>query len=392
VVQAAAAVGASVALSKAALLAGPALLYPIWGPWVRAGARNAGVYLKQRFEALGLWRATVLSVRVDTVPVALGGAGSGGGGGSGGNGGGLAEALVGAGVVGAPRDTVTLVVGDPWSGGARVDLTLPYALGAEDVVAGEPAELLVLCSDARDPGRAPFRAVREVYLPAAGLWLADYPFVSRERFLDISLAIERARGGGGGGAGGGFGGGGGGSGFGGGGGWPSPPGGTGGGFASAPFAPEGAAAAGAAAAPPPQGWGPAPGWGGEGGMMSGSDGGFYPPPPPQQQQQPPASSSSPFQQEQQWQQQQQQPETPRFGRRGVYYDVEPDLSGGDATTTTTTTVPPSSPLPPSATLVVPAEVVAPPLAAQQAPSSSSFQQNGGGARGPFVDSSVLSST
>jgi len=371
VVQAAAAVGASVALSKAALLAGPALLYPIWGPWVRAGTRNAGVYLKQRFEALGLWRATVLSVRVDTVPSALGG-GSGAGGVGGG---GLAEALIGAGVVGAPRDTVTLVVGDPWSGGARVDLTLPYALGAEDVVAGEPAELLVLCADRRDPGRAPFRAVREVYLPAAGLWLADYPFVSRERFLDISLAIERARGGGdgagrggggdfgpgggGGGGGGGFGGGGGGS----GGGWPpgpSPPG-FGSGFATP--------------APPQAGPGYVPPsfQQGELGVAADDGGGFYPPSsvfePQQQQQQQKQQWQQQQWQQQQWQQQQYHEASGRFGgRRGVYYDVEPDSGGtafdggfgggggGDRDERNSSS---ESLLSPSSTLVVPVEVISP---------------------------------
>jgi hypothetical protein len=35
--------GLSVALSKSAVLAGPALLFPIWGPWMRAGVRNIQV-------------------------------------------------------------------------------------------------------------------------------------------------------------------------------------------------------------------------------------------------------------------------------------------------------------------------------------------------------------
>lgn len=35
--------GLSVALSKSAVLAGPALLFPIWGPWMRAGVRNVQV-------------------------------------------------------------------------------------------------------------------------------------------------------------------------------------------------------------------------------------------------------------------------------------------------------------------------------------------------------------
>ena len=35
--------------------------------------------------------------------------------------------------------------------------------------------------------------VRKLYLPEAGLWLADYPFLHRGEFLALSLDIERAR-------------------------------------------------------------------------------------------------------------------------------------------------------------------------------------------------------
>jgi hypothetical protein len=37
--------GVSVALSKTAVLAGPALLYPVWGPWIRAGGWAAAGWL-----------------------------------------------------------------------------------------------------------------------------------------------------------------------------------------------------------------------------------------------------------------------------------------------------------------------------------------------------------
>ena len=32
-----------------------------------------------------------------------------------------------------------------------------------------------------------------MYLPQSGLWLSDYPFVDRNAFLDLSLAVERQR-------------------------------------------------------------------------------------------------------------------------------------------------------------------------------------------------------
>lgn len=57
-------------------------------------------------------------------------------------------------------------------------------------LAGEPAELLVLCGSREF---RQFKVVREVYLPEAGLWLSEYPFVEQDRFLQISLDIERTR-------------------------------------------------------------------------------------------------------------------------------------------------------------------------------------------------------
>ena len=37
------------------------------------------------------------------------------------------------------------------------------------------------------------QALKEVYLPESGMWIAKYPFVDRDVFLDISLDIERER-------------------------------------------------------------------------------------------------------------------------------------------------------------------------------------------------------
>jgi hypothetical protein len=42
-VQVAGSLGLSVALSKSAVLAGPALLFPVWGPYLQAGLRNIQV-------------------------------------------------------------------------------------------------------------------------------------------------------------------------------------------------------------------------------------------------------------------------------------------------------------------------------------------------------------
>lgn len=32
--------------------------------------------------------------------------------------------------------------------------------------------------------------IREVYIPSMGLWLAEYPFLDRTHFLDLSLQVR----------------------------------------------------------------------------------------------------------------------------------------------------------------------------------------------------------
>ena len=55
---------------------------------------------------------------------------------------------------------------------------------------GEPAELLVISKGATFYD---FKALQEAYLPESGAWLARYPFMDKDVFLDISLDIERER-------------------------------------------------------------------------------------------------------------------------------------------------------------------------------------------------------
>ncbi len=37
------------------------------------------------------------------------------------------------------------------------------------------------------------QALKEVYLPEAGVWVADYPYINRDLFLGFSLEVERER-------------------------------------------------------------------------------------------------------------------------------------------------------------------------------------------------------
>jgi len=56
--------------------------------------------------------------------------------------------------------------------------------------AGDEAEVMVVSDD---PSLARFRAVREVYLPQLGLWLAEYPFLERRATAALSDAIAAER-------------------------------------------------------------------------------------------------------------------------------------------------------------------------------------------------------
>ncbi len=49
---------ATMVLSKSTALAAPALLYPFWSPWIRAGLKNVEIYSSQ-LKSVGLWRAQV---------------------------------------------------------------------------------------------------------------------------------------------------------------------------------------------------------------------------------------------------------------------------------------------------------------------------------------------
>jgi len=55
---------------------------------------------------------------------------------------------------------------------------------------GEPAELVVVSKSATF---SQFKALQEAYLPESAAWLARYPFLARDVFLDISLDVERER-------------------------------------------------------------------------------------------------------------------------------------------------------------------------------------------------------
>lgn len=161
----------AVLFSKFALLGAGAATFPLWSPWFQAIGKN---YPLSQLTHVGIWQCRVLEVyetegpskNFDDVESAMG--------------------------IGRPRPKlsrfVRIMVGD--DSGAETEINVPWRLEYLRIKVGEPAELLVL-SQRRELDR--FKAIREVYLPLSGTWVAEYPFVRRDVFRSISYALERER-------------------------------------------------------------------------------------------------------------------------------------------------------------------------------------------------------
>lgn len=151
---------------KVVLVATLAVLYPLLGPLLQALNRNRELRSKGRHVAL--WRASVVECAVEVDPA-------------------WAGRLRPPTAWGQP-EVLRLLIGD--RSGAHSQLSVPYEPQHKNIQVGDAAELLVLA-----PQRTfkRFQALREIYIPQAGIWVADYPHISRDRFLDLSLTIEQER-------------------------------------------------------------------------------------------------------------------------------------------------------------------------------------------------------
>lgn len=168
--------GASLALtvlfSKAALIAATSLTWPLWWPWAKAANKNFSV--RSKVEYGGIWRTHILEVEKGNRPRPRFGE---------------EEELRNMPRFSAMK-TCTIVVGE--ENGAQTKLVLPFDARYEFLRPGQPAEVLVL-SDSTS--FADIKAIKDVYLPDNGMWLAEYPYIDRPEFLEVSLEIEREMGG-----------------------------------------------------------------------------------------------------------------------------------------------------------------------------------------------------
>ncbi|GMH44393.1 hypothetical protein BSKO_12345 [Bryopsis sp. KO-2023] len=160
-------IGVVILLSKFPLLAALATGSPFLGPWAMAGLRNFELISKGSSFS-GIWHAEIMdSELLDLRPESFGSRPP-------------AKTVDG--------QSVRLVIGDPWKGGIRVEIVVPYTMSLGPLDPGTPVELLVLSDDKKF---STFKVVREVFLPETRGWLSDYPFVDRDVFVRLSYQISQ---------------------------------------------------------------------------------------------------------------------------------------------------------------------------------------------------------
>jgi len=81
---------------------------------------------------------------------------------------------------------LNLVVGD--YSGAEIIVIVPWRLEYLRLKIGEPAELLIVSNTQTMDS---FKALSEVYMPESGLWVAEYPFLQRCKFMELSSTCNR---------------------------------------------------------------------------------------------------------------------------------------------------------------------------------------------------------
>lgn len=151
-------------------IAALSLSLPLILPWSLAGLRNFELQSNGRTAFMGIWHCQVLASEVIEAAVRS------------------KDGLFGNSEGPSTETMVRLMIGDPWSSGARTEMVVPLSKRDELPGIGELCDLLVLSknSDFRD-----FKAVREAFFPRTRVWLAEYPFINRDNFYRLVVAIQK---------------------------------------------------------------------------------------------------------------------------------------------------------------------------------------------------------
>ena len=151
---------AAVIGTKLPLIGAIGISFPIWGPWAQAFQRNVGLV---SYPTVGLWRTAVLRAEVTAVARMS------------------FEQTTGFGGGGAVTEVLRVTIGDR-EDGTTTDIEVPMRAEYWDIREGDVCELVVV-SERRNLQN--FRAVKDIYLPACGLWLRNYPFLDRVAFRGV---------------------------------------------------------------------------------------------------------------------------------------------------------------------------------------------------------------
>jgi len=145
------------------LLGWTAGLYWLWVPVYLASQRNAGY---RRYPFGGLWQGQVFDVYVSEELIAR------------------EETVNSAGelvVVENRERSLNLVVGD--GSGFETMLRVPLAQEHRAIVPGQRVQLVLFSKD-RDLAR--IARISDAYLPDRLIWVSDYPYLQRDRFIEVS--------------------------------------------------------------------------------------------------------------------------------------------------------------------------------------------------------------
>jgi len=140
-----------------------AAAFPFIAPMAFAATRNFPI---RNFQYCGLWRAKVISVEwSDESGV---------------------RPMRGSQRKRSGPAVLSIVLGD--DSGARTCVELPTDAPRTAVRIGDNVEALVVSNDR---SLIQFKVVREIYLAESQFWLADYPFIDRYAFRQISNALQK---------------------------------------------------------------------------------------------------------------------------------------------------------------------------------------------------------
>jgi hypothetical protein len=147
-----------------------AALYWLWGPVAWASARNAKA---RRYPYCGFWHGKILDIFVTEETI------------------GTEETTNERGdlvIVENRERRFNLEVGDKT--GFKTTIQVPLRRHHKAIRKGQSAQMLVLSNQ---PDLSRIGQVSDVYIADRNLWVSDYPYLQRDRFIEISRELKSKR-------------------------------------------------------------------------------------------------------------------------------------------------------------------------------------------------------